>query len=69
MSGRLEERLLTLNELRSAELKAEWLKVLKTEPPKLSPDLMRLAIAFRLQERQLGAVPVKIRKELDPAGR
>ena len=69
MSGRLEQRLLVLSGLRPAELRAEWLKVLKTEPPKLTLDLMRLAIAFRLQERQLGGVPARIRKELRFRGR
>lgn len=64
MSGRLEQRLSALAEMTPPELRSVWLKVLKTEPPKLTPDLMRLAIAYRLQERQLGAMPAKLRRAI-----
>jgi hypothetical protein len=68
VSSRLEQRLAALAEMRPADLKGEWLKVLKSEPPKLTPDLMRLAIAYRLQERQLGAIPAKLRREVRSTG-
>jgi hypothetical protein len=64
VSGRLEQRLLALAEMKPPELKSEWLKVLKSEPPKLTPDLMRLAIAYRLQERQLGGMSAKVRRAI-----
>jgi len=64
MTGRLQGRLATLDTLTRAKLRDEWLRVMRVEPPKLTPDLLRLAIAFRLQERQLGSVPAKVRREL-----
>jgi len=64
MSGRLEAKLAALAELSPANLKDEWLRQFKSEPPRLTPELMRLAIGFRLQERQLGSVPAKVRREL-----
>lgn len=62
MSSRLGQRLAELAEMKSEGLRAEWVKVLKTKPPKLTPDLMRSAIAYRLQEQQLGGLPAKLRR-------
>jgi len=64
MTDALLRRVAALATLSPAMLRDEWLRVLKSEPPRLTPDLMRLAIAFRLQERQLGAVSARMRREL-----
>lgn len=38
------------------ELKAEWARRYGAPTPNLSPELMRLGIAYRLQEQRLGGV-------------
>jgi len=45
------ERLATLS---PAELRAEWVAHYQSEPPRLSTDLLRFGIAYRMQECALG---------------
>ncbi|TCJ41255.1 DUF2924 domain-containing protein [Parafrankia sp. BMG5.11] len=40
----------------TGELKAEWARRYGAPTPNLSPELMRLGIAYRLQEQRLGGV-------------
>jgi Protein of unknown function (DUF2924) len=48
------KRLGTLN---NTELKARWKAVYGTEAPaRMKPDLLRYAVAYRLQERALGGL-------------
>jgi hypothetical protein len=66
----LDEQLRRIKAMSRSELKSEWQRLFKTLPPQLSPDLMRLAIAHRLQERKLGklcpAVARDVRSSADP---
>ena len=45
-----------LAEMPTDELKAEWARRYAAPAPNLSPDLLRLGIAYRLQEQRLGGV-------------
>lgn len=60
----LDEQLQDLENMSGPELRSRWQRLLKAEPPRLSPELMRLAIAYRLQERKLGGVPPGLAREL-----
>ncbi len=45
------ESLARLNDLTLDELRAEWRRLYRSMPPRLSQDLMRRAIAYRIQEK------------------
>jgi len=45
-----------LADMTADELKAEWARRYAAPTPNLSPDLLRLGIAYRLQEQRLGGV-------------
>jgi hypothetical protein len=67
--ARIEEELAALVALPAAALPAEWQKVHRTPAPRLSPDLLRRGIAYRLQERAYGKLPAKVSREIAAAGR
>ncbi len=48
----------------SADLSAEWRRLYRQEPPRLHPDLMRHALAYTVQERVLGKLPMRIARLL-----
>ena len=62
--GRLEERLHALAVMSGPDLRSEWQRLMKTLPPKLSADLLRLALAYKMQERTLGGLSAPFRREL-----
>lgn len=62
--ARLDDQLARLAALPLAGLPAEWERVYKTPAPKLSVDLLRMGLAYRLQERALGALPKRVLKSL-----
>ncbi len=43
------DSLARLNDLTLEELRAEWRRLYRSSPPRLSPDLMRRATAYRIQ--------------------
>ena len=45
-----------LADMTTDELKSEWARRYAAPAPDLSPDLLRLGIAYRLQEQSLGGV-------------
>ncbi len=45
-----------LADMPTDELKAEWARQYAAPAPNLSPELLRLGIAYRLQEQRLGGV-------------
>ena len=47
---KLESRLAQLPNLGSADLRQEWRRLFRIEPPRLSRDIIMRAIAYRLQE-------------------
>ncbi len=51
MTGKLVASLNSLEGMSPAELRAEWLRVMKTPCPRFGPDLLRHAIGHHLQEQ------------------
>lgn len=54
--ARLDEQLIAVAAMSSAELQAEWERVHRVPAPRIASDLLRLGIAYRLQERALGGL-------------
>ena len=65
----LSQRLATLGELTLPELRAEWRRLYRTPPPRLSRNLRVRAIAYRIQERACGGLSPAIRRGLREFGR
>ena len=65
----IADRIAALVALPDAALREEWRKVYKSPPPRLSPDLLRRGIAYRLQERAYGTLPPKVARVLASGGR
>jgi len=51
---KLDEQLAALATMSSAQLREEWVRVWKRPAPRFTPELLRLGIAYRLQERASG---------------
>jgi Protein of unknown function (DUF2924) len=49
-ASQLADRLAVLAELSLADLRLEWRRLFRADPPRLSRDIMMRAIAYRLQE-------------------
>lgn len=62
--ARLQEQLDQLVAMAPAELREEWRRVYRADPPRLSPDLLRHGIAFRLQEKAFGGLPGAVSLQL-----
>ncbi len=64
--ARLADALAALATMSPAQLRAEWRRVCQTPPPaRLTTDLLRRGIAYRLQERVHGGLPGSYARELD----
>ena len=61
----LTETLAALATMSPAQLRAEWRRVYRTSPPRLTPDLLIRGIAYRLQERAHGGLPPATARQLD----
>jgi len=59
------EQLTALTVLSPVQLRAEWRRVYRSPPPRLTPDLLRRGIAYRLQERAQGGLPAGTARQLD----
>ncbi len=58
------ELLARLNDLTLDELRAEWRRLYRSMPPRLSQDLMRRAIAYRIQEKAFGGLGAASKRKL-----
>jgi hypothetical protein len=67
--ARIDEELAALIELPDTALGLEWRKVYRSEAPRLSADLLRRGIAYRLQERAHGKLSPKVARVLASGGR
>jgi hypothetical protein len=47
----ISEQIAALQQLGFAELRSEWRRLFRTQPPNLSRDLLMRALAYRVQER------------------
>ena len=54
--ARLDDQLEELRSCRSSALREKWRSVFRTVAPNMAPDLMRRAVAWRLQERVHGGL-------------
>ena len=64
--GELERRIAALENLSTSALKAEWQRVVGSVPPRISPAMMRLALAWEYQARALGGLPRTTQQKLAP---
>ena len=62
--GELERRIVALENLSSSALRAEWQRLARTAPPRISPAMMRLALAWEYQARALGGLPRTTQQKL-----
>ena len=60
----LRERLESLQNLDGAALRKEWRRLCRSEPPRISRDLLMRAVAYRLQELAFGGLPKWARQSL-----
>jgi hypothetical protein len=60
----LQGRLNRLQNLDGTALREEWRRLCRSEPPRISRDLLMRAIAFRLQELKFGGLPKWARQSL-----
>lgn len=60
----LEVQLARLTTLSSAVLRAEWRQLYRHPAPDMSTDLLGRGIAWRLQERASGGLPLAIQREI-----
>ncbi len=63
-AGGTSERLAAINDLSLDELRAEWRRLYRSPPPRLSLDLMRRAVAYRIQEKAFGGLSPASRRSL-----
>jgi hypothetical protein len=63
--AKLAEELMALGSMSPPQLRAEWRRVQRTLPPDVPTDILRRAIAWRLQERVHGGLPAATIRELD----
>jgi hypothetical protein len=60
----LRLRLERLQDLDGGALRVEWRRLCRSEPPRISRDLLLRAIAYRLQELEFGGLPKWARRSL-----
>ncbi len=65
----IDSRLAALVALPDRDLPEEWRQVYRTDPPRLSADLLRRGIAYRLQEQAYGKLPAKVARAIATGGR
>jgi Protein of unknown function (DUF2924) len=61
----LQLRLGRLQSLDGGELREEWRRLCRSEPPGISRDLLLRALAYRLQEREFGGLPKWAQQNLE----
>ena len=62
---RLDARIAALATLSPAQLRDEWVQQHGEAAPSLSADLLRLGLAYRMQEQALGGLDAATRRVLD----
>ena len=61
----VEDQVAALETLSSAQLKDEWRRLTKSPAPRISPSMMRLALAWEIQARALGGLSRETTRKLD----
>ena len=65
----VQDQLAALTTMSSAQLRLEWQRLVGDPVPKLSPSLMRLALAWELQAKALGGLSRATQQKLDQLAR
>jgi len=58
-----------LEDMSSADLRARWRTLVGGPAPKVSPKMLRLALAWEIQARASGGLPRSVTQALDQLGR
>jgi hypothetical protein len=61
----LSQRIATLNELTAQQLRDEWRRLHRGQPPRLSRDLLIRTAAYRMQELAYGGLSKATQRKLD----
>ncbi len=61
----LEQETASLEALSSAELRERWARLTASPVPRISPKLLRLALAWEIQARRLGGHTREVTRQLD----
>ncbi|WP_347302103.1 DUF2924 domain-containing protein [Croceibacterium sp. TMG7-5b_MA50] len=69
MTLRLEAQLAGLAILLPADLRTEWERLHGAPAPRLSPELMRMGLAYALQVKASGKLPARYARQLDRVGK
>lgn len=64
----LEAKLAALEDMSSSELRTHWQRLTGAVAPRISPKMLRLALAWELQARELGGLPRATQQKLDQLG-
>jgi hypothetical protein len=63
--GTVEEQIAALAAMSSKELKEEWWRLTGTPLPRISPAMLRLALAWEIQARAFGGLSRETTRKLD----
>lgn len=66
--ARIDVQLAALMIMSPTELQSEWARVYDSPAPRLSPDLLRRGIGYRLQEKTGQPLPASALRQLRPQG-
>ena len=69
MSSKLDAQLARLETLSSRELKDEWRRLMASPLPRISPSMLRLALAWEIQARALGGLSRATQQKLEQVAR
>ena len=61
----LAQRIAALNDLSAQQLRDEWRRLYRGQPPRLSRDLLIRTIAYRMQELAYGGLSKATQRKLD----
>lgn len=61
----LEQEITALDDLTSTELRKRWSRLTASPVPRISPKLLRLALAWEIQARRLGGHSREVTRQLD----
>jgi hypothetical protein len=67
--ARVEEQLAALVPMSSDRLRSEWRRLVGSPCPRVSPSLMRLALAWEIQARAWGGLPRATQQRLEQVAR
>jgi Protein of unknown function (DUF2924) len=63
--SQLSQRIALLNELTAQQLRDEWRRLYRGQPPRLSRDLLIRTVAYRMQELAYGGLSKATQRKLD----